>query len=232
MKTSKLFLTYAAGLFAAFSAQAQGTFQNLNFEAANLTPIPPNQGAVQVPITSALPAWTGYIGTDQITQVYQNTYGEGLAQIDIFGPNYPSAGPTFGPIPGTIDGNYSVLLQSDAIAGASIAQTGTIPPGSQFVEFKAWQTASTQFTVSFDGTSLTPVVFGSGTNYTLYGADVSPYAGQSGQLEFTADFSGTGASWLGLDDITFSTTPEPGTLALVVMGGLAFAVRRWRGRGS
>ena len=32
--------------------------------------------------------------------------------------------------------------------------------------------------------------------------------------------------------IHFSTTLEPGMLALVVMGGLVLALRRWRAKGS
>jgi hypothetical protein len=37
-------------------------------------------------------------------------------------------------------------------------------------------------------------------------------------------------NWDELDDIAFSTSaiPEPGTLSLIVMRGLALAARRWR----
>jgi hypothetical protein len=47
-------------------------------------------------------------------------------------------------------------------------------------------------------------------------------------LEFTADFVTSGASWLGLDDIAFSTqaVPEPNPLALTGIGALLFALFR------
>ena len=223
-----------------FSASAQGTFQNLDFESANLSPVPPNQNIVEVSTASALPGWTTYLGTVQQTQVIQNSYGEGEAEIDVFGPNYPAAGPSHGLIPGTIDGNYSVLLQSGGEPGnsivpigASITQTGVVPSGAQSMQFKAWQTYFTAFTVSFNGTALSPVVLAAGPNYTLYGVNISPYDGQSGPLEFTADFSGTGASWLGLDDIVFSpaAVPEPSPILLTGVGGLMLGVyRRFRQR--
>jgi len=66
-----------------------------------------------------------------------------------------------------------------------------------------------------------------------YGVNIAAYAGQTGQLEFTSVFNNQGASWTEFDDITFSPTavPEPGTLALILMGGLALAARRWRAKG-
>jgi len=232
MKMTKLIAFSVGSAFAALSVQGQGTFQNLDFESATpSTPILGPLGAYYQPAGLALPGWTAYLGTVQQTQVLQNVYTLGDASIDIFGPNYPAAGPLPGLIPGTIDGNYSVLLQSGGVppgslVGASIAQTGFVPLGSQSLEFRAWQTPFTDFSVSFSGNSLSPVVIGSGANYLLYGADISAYAGQSGQLEFTADFSGRGASWLGLDDITFTAVPEPSPLALTGLGGLLFALHR------
>jgi hypothetical protein len=228
---------FLATMLAAVSAQAQGTFQNLNFEAATPgAPITgPIIGADYQPLGLALPGWTAYIGAEQQSEVLQNDYTLGQASVDLFGPNYPAAGPSPGPTPGTIDGNYSVLLQaggepgnSSVTVGASIAQTGMVPPSSQSLAFKAWQTFFTTFSVSFNGNNLSPVVLGAGANYTLYGVNISPYDGQTGSLEFTADFSGTGASWLGLDDISFSpqSIPEPSPLALTGVGALLFALCR------
>lgn len=222
------------------SAVAQGTFQNLDFESA--TPGPPLgpppiggiPGVSYQPVNLALPGWTAYIANEQQTEVIQNSYGHGQAQIDLFGPNYPAAYQSPGLTPGTIDGNYSVLLQSGAdpanvgaLVGASIAQTATVPFGTDLLEFRAWQTASTDFTVSFNGSTLSPFVISTASNYQLYGADISSYAGQTGQLEFTCNynFSG-GASWLGLDDIAFSPVPEPNPLILAGIGGILFALYR------
>jgi hypothetical protein len=222
--------------FVVLCADAQGTFQNLDFESATpSTPITgPIIGAHYQPMGLAFPAWTAYVGTVQQTEVLQNNYTLGLASVDLFGPNYSTAGPSPGVVPGTIDGNYSVFLQSggdpqsSALVGASIEQTGMVPQGSQSLEFEAWQTASTEFSVSFNGNNLSPVVLGTGANYTLYGVNISPYVGQTGSLEFTANYSGTGASWLGLDDIAFSPTavPEPNPLVLTGVGVLLFTLYR------
>jgi hypothetical protein len=240
MKTTKLIAILASVAIGSLLAHAQGTFINLDFESADLSPVPPNQGGVQVPVGSALPGWTAYIGTDQQSQVTQNDYGHGLAQIDVFGPNYPAAGwPPSPDNPGVIDGNYSVLVQSGFLSdgitpeNVSIAQTGTVPIGYQSLEFKAWPTFANEFSVSFNGNNLSPVMLGTGPNYILYGVDISPYAGQTGQLEFTADFVTPGASWLGLDDIAFSPSavPEPSPLVLTGIGGLLIGLYRRFARG-
>ena len=67
----------------------------------------------------------------------------------------------------------------------------------------------------------------SGQPYTVYGVNVTPYEGQSGQLEFTA-FGGNAPSQIELDDISFSTqaVPEPNPLALTGVGALLFALYR------
>ncbi len=87
--------------------------------------------------------------------------------------------------------------------------------------------------MSFDGNTLSPVVLSSGQTaagqpYTVYGVNIALYAGQTGQLEFTAGFNNSGPSWTELDDIMFSptTVPEPSPLALTGIGGLLFALYR------
>jgi len=167
----------------------------------------------------------------------QNVYSLGQASVDIFGPNYPSAGPSPGIDPGIIDGNYSVFIQagsdpqnSTVLVSASIEQTGLVPVGSESLEFKAWQNTFTEFSVSFDGNNLSPVMLGTGANYTLYGVDIAPFAGQTGPLEFTATVPQTGLSLFGLDDITFVLTPEPSIVALAAIGGLLFGARKWFAR--
>jgi hypothetical protein len=199
------------------------------------TPITGPLGPFYQPVGLALPGWTAYVGTDQQSLILQNDYTEGQASVDLFGPSYPAAGDLPSNIPGTIDGNYSVLLQagsdpqSSALVGASIAQMGIVPLGSQSIEFRAWQTQFNNFTVSLGGDTLSPIVLGTGPNYTLYGVSIPPLMdGQSVQLEFTDNFLTSGASWLGLDDIAFSTqvVPEPCLLALTGVGALAFALCR------
>jgi len=66
--------------------------------------------------------------------------------------------------------------------------------------------------VSFNGLTLPRVPLGSTANYTVWGVDVSAYAGQTGELRFTAPWLSAGV----LDGIQFSLTaiPEPSVLAL------------------
>jgi hypothetical protein len=156
----------------AFSASAQGSFQNLNFESANLSP---TQGAQlwpdYVPIASGLPDWTAYLGSVQQTQVSQNTFTGDTASVDILGPNWGSQlGPGGSPL-GVIEGNYSVFLQTGVgppnytgYVNASIAQTGTIPIAAESLQFKAWTYFSTSaLTVSFGGINLPLTALSSGT---------------------------------------------------------------------
>ena len=184
-----------------------------------------------------MPGWTGFLGSVQQTQVLQNNYDLGSATINILGPSWSV------PYPGIIDGNYTVMLQAgagpDGLVDASIAQNGTVPALAQSLQFNIAEVlGGVGFSVSFAGNSLSPVLLSTavapgGQSYNVYGVDISPYAGQTGQLEFTSIANGRDSSLL-LDDITFSATavPEPGTLALMLMGGMALAARRWRAKGS
>ena len=234
MEPLKITLSSLIGVLAAFSMHAQQHFQNLNFEKANPVVDPGgNPYPYAVTAASALPSWTVYLGTIQQTDVLQNLFTLGQASVDVLGPNYQESGGGYS----TIDGNYSVLLQagnlpgSPALVGASIAQTGLVPLGSQSLQFDA--ITSPSFSVSFDGNNLSPVVLGEGPNgSTLYGADISAFAGQNGTLEFTALFSDSGASNFELDDIAFSSSavPEPNSFALSAMGGLLFGARQWFAR--
>jgi hypothetical protein len=69
-------------------------------------------------------------------------------------------------------------------------------------------------------------------NYTVYGADVSAWAGQTAQLSFTtfAENPHQNNQYLYLDAIQFSTQsiPEPSTFALAGLGSLFVGFRRWR----
>jgi len=73
---------------------------------------------------------------------------------------------------------------------------------------------------------------GTGPNYTLYGANISAWAGQTEELTFLAP-GGTYNNWE-IDEITFSPNPvpEPSTLALMLAAVGAYGVRRWRAKES
>ncbi len=201
-------------------------FVNLDFEQAGdyLTPTPPGQPGGAVPIASGLPGWSGLIGMNSVSEVLQNNLTLGSASIDILGPHFSSSY--------IIDGSYSVMLQAggtgSGTANVSIEQAGTIPLTAETLQFKASESpASGMFLVSFDGNTLSPVLLSSGPNYNLYGANVAPYAGETGQLEFTELFNPSFPGLL-LDDISFSTTavPEPSPLILTGMAAAMFAARR------
>jgi hypothetical protein len=226
MKRATLVTGCLACVLAVESLHAQGTFQNLDFESANLSPVPAGQFGGLVPFTQALPGWTGYIGEVQQTQVQQNAYYSGTPVIDIFGPDWGSLGQNFQRF-GVLAGNYTVLLQAGGFgdANTSIEQTGTIPASAESLQFEEYGSG---FQVSFDGSVLSPVLLSTVGPVSFYGADISAFAGQSGELELTALVS-AGAS-VEFDDISFSTTAvsEPGVLSLLGMGGLIFALHRWR----
>jgi hypothetical protein len=236
MKIEKLIAKSAIILLAALSAQAQGTFQDLNFEQANPVAVGNPYPAYYVTAASALPGWTVYIGTVQQTDVLQNFSTTGAVAVEIFGPNLPATSSQ----PGSLDGNYSAFLEggfgnpSGTLYSASIAQTGMVPVGSQSMQFEVWQSLPYNSAVSFNGNNLTPVVLGTTATYTIYGVDMAPYAGQTGQLEFTSTAPiGPGLTQFGVDDIAFSTNsvvPEPNILVLSAIGGLLFGVRKWFAR--
>jgi hypothetical protein len=216
------------------AAFAQGTFQNLDFESASLTPISAGQDGGEIPLGSALPDWSATIAGSPVTQVLQNNLTITAASIDILGPNWNSD------YPGIISGQNTAILESLAFPGttddASIFQTGTIPIGSESLQLKAWSIQpNSQFTVSINGNILSPVALSAGQSasgqpFTLYGFNVASFAGISGQLAITTVVpNGNGISQVEFDDISFSpnaitVTPEPDALTLMGLGGLVFGV--------
>jgi hypothetical protein len=246
MKTlirSILWTVLAFGSTEPFICNGQVPFQNLLFESADVAASPKEFYPNFVNIGSALPGWTAYLGSEQVTQVGYNAPANSTASITLIGPAWSSTDVGMYGGVGIINGNYSVDLQTGAnplnptpsTMDASIAQNGTVPSTAESLQFKAFET--TPLTVSFNGNSLAPVALSSGVSsdgvpYTLYGANISAWDGQTGELQFTADFNGS-YNFVMLDDITFSTevvSPEPGIVALTANGGLLFGVRKWFAR--
>ncbi|HUD49143.1 MAG TPA: hypothetical protein VMR33_20105 [Candidatus Baltobacteraceae bacterium] len=203
-----------AALLPIFSAQAQGTFQNLDFELGN-----PGSGSfnLSVPVADALPDWSVNYGSVQQTDIGYNVVSLGATDVSLIGPGGPGGGP--------IDGNYSVLLQGGP-SSASISQTGVIPAGTQTLLFEA--ESSGPLDVFIGGQDVPFSAVGSGPNFTLYGANISAWQGQPEQLTFSV-LAGSAAfnSWE-LDDISFSTQaiPEASPLVLTGTAGLLFALYR------
>jgi hypothetical protein len=199
---------------------AQG-FVNLDFESANVSGY---SSGSSVPASDAIPGWTAYIGGAPQNNVLYNNATLGDAAVSLQG-----GGNGFSPL----EGQYSVLLQatffSSQINTAAIGQTGQIPAGTQSITFFANNSlsgAANNMQVTFNGSAISYFAIGSGPNYTIYGANISGLAGDTGQLLFTA-FNNTYSE---IDDIQFSPSavPEPSVLGLSALGGLLLVWRRFR----
>src|ERR1051326_6184287 len=121
-----LYLSCAASLW----AQA---FQNLDFESANISDLPPNQTEF-VSVTNGLPGWSAYIGTNQLTQVGHNVITLGGANVGVLGPEYYTLQFTQ-----ALQGSYSAIIQAGGFdnqgLAASIAQTGLFPSSAKSIQF-------------------------------------------------------------------------------------------------
>jgi hypothetical protein len=223
MKATKLNTFLISVLFSSFVyvGASQG-FVNLNFESARIIPLTTgaNFPPYSVAVTNAVPGWSVFFGTNQVNQI---TY------------NDPALGSTFATLWATngaqISGNFSLLLQGGLTdTSATISQTGLVPLSAASMLFEAQPTfgaSAGSLIALLGGQPLNFFVISANANYTLYGADVTAYAGQVAQLSFSA-LHGNRNNW-NIDNIQFSTSPipEPGTFALAGIGGLVLA---WRCR--
>ena len=196
-------------------------FVNLDFESAKIIPIvgDPNY-PYAIAVTNALPGWTASLGSLQLTQMTYNAPALGSTWITLYATNGNQ-----------ISGNYSVLLQGGLTrSDATISQTGLVPASSASLLFEAQQTGAGTLLVSLGGQNLTFFALASGSNYTLYGADISVFAGQTTVLSFSALEVSTYNNIWNLDNIQFSASPvpEPGVLGLFALGGAFLAFRRWK----
>ena len=186
-------------LIFAGAGYSQGTFQNLNFESANVA----GNSTGDVPISNALPGWDGYIGNNQVSQIAYNSVSLGAAVITLQSSSSR-------PLP--IAGDYSVLLAGqfnpNNVPGrpsAAIAQTGQIPIDAQSLVF--WTGPSDSLQPAFAGQIISLVRLETTLHHIIWGGDISAFAGQTGELRFTA-LSGSTTGGI-LDNIGFSPTPIP-----------------------
>jgi hypothetical protein len=127
-----------------------------------------------------------------------------------------------------IGGRYTAFLQSGlgytpagaVVSDTTLSQTGLVPPYVQSLQFKAktFFDPSGRFAVGLGGQILPLRTLATATNYTLYGADVSPWAGQLAQLSFTVfgEKPHVNDESLFLDDIQFSAESIPAAPSLLV----------------
>lgn len=193
------------------------TFVNLGFESTTISTVHYPGGDRYF---ATLPGWSyyGIPSEGGPGTVNYNTIALDAAAVTLHGTSSLSAP--------AIQGSYSVLLQGGTIAGgmayrtngASVFQTGQIPASSLSLIYLGGGAVR----VSFNGQALSRVVLGSTASYTIWGLDVSAYAGQSGELRFTAPWLTAGV----LDGIQFSSTaiPEPSGFALLSLGSFCWLV--------
>jgi len=209
--------TWAKLLFALLllcrSSHAQG-FINLDFEQATIVADtePSADPRYAVVTSNAIPGWSVYYNGNPspVSWIVYNSVSLGSASVDLEATNG-----VFIPVP-QVQGKYYIYLQGSSFvppgASAAIGQTGQIPSTAQSISF--W--GNDVLNITFAGQTLAFNQTGSTANYNIYTADISAYAGQTGQLLFTAG-AGTGGYF---DNIQFSssTVPEPRGLALAGLG--------------
>jgi hypothetical protein len=208
-------------LIAGISSQAQGAFQNLDFEAVNV-PLGTQPGASLV-----LPSWS----PSPIPYDVISTGGAAVAITD-------SKTQFINFLP--LQGNFSVVLFGGPDIGAagssSISQTGIIPANAQSIQmdiaYPAGRSFAGAFTVTLGGQQIPMQALQTSSAYVVYGGNISAYAGLIEALtitQFPPAPPTVPPSVVELDNIVFSPTavPEPETWALILFGAVWFGVRRW-----
>jgi len=138
----------------------------------------------------AFPGWSESPGAKTTYALYDTAAIDSTA-ISIMDTNpYPIASWLDGAV---IQGEYSAILaaglgSNGAPTDLTLSQTGMVPVGTESLQFKANELNSNPsgaFTVTLGDQTLSLTVLGTGSNYTLYGANVSQWAGQTADLAFT-----------------------------------------------
>jgi hypothetical protein len=244
MKSKLISIIFTAALLSLAESGFPQGFTNLNFESATIV----QTGGSSVQFNQAFPGWTGTVGGVQQTLALYNDVYLDTAGIAIIDHNWTNSaaynnGGGYPPISGLIQGNYTAILMSGNTSGANpqpadttLSQTSLVPIGIQSLQFKAYEAFDSlgSFAVTLGGQTLSLTTLGTGADYTLYGANVSQWAGQTAQLAFTAfgENPHVDDEYLYLDSIQFSTqsVPEPSAFALAALGALFLGFDRRKRR--
>jgi hypothetical protein len=201
---------------------AQG-FVNLNFESAQIIPIAGGPYLNSIAVSNALPGWSVFYGSSQQSVITYDAPALGSTFVTLWATNGSQ-----------LAGNYSALLQGGGTAAAAtISQTGLVPASAQSLLFygegTSFPTSISVLVVSLSGQDLSLISLSSTANYTVYGANISEFAGQTETLAFSAPQISGNVNYWTIDNIQFSSSPvpEPSTLAFCALGGV-FLV--WRNR--
>jgi len=196
------------------SLQSQD-FTNLNFESARVILITNSAVSSIIATSNALPGWSVLAGGGvESPWVHYNDYNGSLfSSMTLLASNQ-----------WVIGGNFGVL-----VADGSISQTGLVPGGVESLLFDA---TSSSLVVSLGGQNLSYTAISNalnsyGASYTIYGVDISGFAGKVETLAFSSGLPDNGA--VGVDDIRFSpeAVPEPSAISFFCLGsGVLFCLRR------
>lgn len=214
-------------LLSAIATEAQGTFQNLNFEQARVSPTPVNGSGGDVDPALAFPGWTESVvwrGTNTYALfTFYNNQAIDSPAIVLIGPAFPNRMGL-----ASLQGSYSVALQYSSFWNAFpvLSQTGLVPADAKSVSLLVpsgsvwWQWP--RMALGGVDINLVPVAGG------RLAGDVSAFAGAIANLSFTP-----GSYFSYFDDIRFSNlpVPEPGVFGLSALGALVLGWRvrkRWR----
>lgn len=217
------------------SAQSQGTFQNLGFESAVLVSAGfPDPATVQS--GPAFPGWTARIGTNEASLAFYNEGALDSTRLTIIDSAWSASPSSYG-IAGPIEGNFTALLQAGVVGDItnpqdiSLSQSGFVPSDAKSLLFKAFLSGASAnvLGVTLGGQPVAYFPLATGTNYTLFAADIHQWAGQAAELDFTvfAQRPHQYNEYAFLDSIGFSASaiPEPSVVALFCLGALGVGLR-------
>jgi hypothetical protein len=213
-------LAYSVVASSALLQWASGQdFTNLEFDSAVVVPI----GGSVIEFSPAFPGWTGYIGTNVATEAIYNEIYLDSSGISLYGD---PAVPIF---EATLQAGY--LLNAPGISvDTTLSQTGLIPAGTQSLLFDgSFDGQANGFAVTLNGQTLSLVPLSTDSSFTVYGASINAWAGQTATLAFTVfpQQPHTGDNYLTLSDIQFSDSPvpEPSVFVLFVLSSLFFGAK-------
>ncbi len=230
MRNSFFALSCFTTLLALSSGEA-AVFQNLNFENANTNTITDlGFGAHYGPIADLMPGWTLLRGSNTVTQVGFNNVPPGAGFATIFSPAFVGHAPVIGQYSFAMFPLYDVRSHIILIP-FTLSQSGDLPAEVKQIRFLS-HGGPVELDVNDSPISLTytPVPVQPGWNGAIpvYEAegDISPYAGLTVELKFTTLLTPDYLGATGLDEITFSSVPEPGPVTLLAAGLAALALFR------
>ena len=193
-------------------------FQNLNFEDAVIgTPVDR-----QLPASEALPYWdnNNYVPGHVFYDYGPSLYGLGAIAAVTVADRFPHTNSIF-----ALEGQYSIMLTTGAGApptDAWISQTGDVPAGVRSIMFSSDDMGGGNLVVSLNGTPIPVSLYSTGPVVNdrfgpvqTYIGDVSAFAGQQDVVLRFALVPTAGMT--DLDAVSFSTVPEPSSLALAAI---------------